>query len=240
MKWDEKIAQKWLKSQGYTNIKFEPDGNVPPDFSLNNIIGIEVRRLNQHLNKNGNNIPIEDLEFKLIPRIRTFLKQIKNKNYTNSIFLSIRYNRPLKVDKVLLGQIKEKILLNIEILNKELTFEVNDNLELKLFRSDLKLEDYIQIGSYSDRDSGGFIVSIIYENLSLILSEKDEKIRNYRNKYNFWWLLLIDRIGYGLDGMDIKQLNELPRLTTYFDKVVLVSPIDISKSYEISIKKSNA
>ena len=43
---DELRAQQWLTSQGYTDIRdLSIDGKDPPDFVVNNRIGVEVRRL---------------------------------------------------------------------------------------------------------------------------------------------------------------------------------------------------
>jgi hypothetical protein len=44
----ETLALKYLQSQGFINIKFEPDGNRPPDFLVDDTIAVEVRRLNQN------------------------------------------------------------------------------------------------------------------------------------------------------------------------------------------------
>jgi hypothetical protein len=45
---EEKITETYLKSLGFKNVVFEPDGNIPPDFSIDGGIAVEARRLNQH------------------------------------------------------------------------------------------------------------------------------------------------------------------------------------------------
>ena len=62
---EEIIAEKYFKSLGYNNIKFEPNGNRTPDFAINDQIAVEVRRLNKFHNQQ----PVEKVEFKLIPKI---------------------------------------------------------------------------------------------------------------------------------------------------------------------------
>ena len=49
MKWEEKKAHEYLKAIGSKEIKYEPDGNIPPDFVLDSKTAIEVRRLNKHI-----------------------------------------------------------------------------------------------------------------------------------------------------------------------------------------------
>jgi len=78
----------------------------------------------------------------------------------------------------------------------------------------------------SDGDSGGFIVSLIYENLKLIVAEKEEKTKNFRNKYSEWWLAVVDTIGYELSDLDLNQFNKLPKIENQFDRLLLVSARD--------------
>ena len=44
----ENIVFTYLSHQGFTDVVYEPDGNVPPDFLLDGRIAVEVRRLNQN------------------------------------------------------------------------------------------------------------------------------------------------------------------------------------------------
>jgi len=44
----ERIVYQYLSYQGFSDVAYEPDGNVPPDFLLNGRIAVEVRRLNQN------------------------------------------------------------------------------------------------------------------------------------------------------------------------------------------------
>jgi hypothetical protein len=44
----EKVAYQYLSSCGFRDIVYEPDGNIPPDFLVNDSVAVEVRRLNQN------------------------------------------------------------------------------------------------------------------------------------------------------------------------------------------------
>lgn len=44
----EAAIQRLLAHMGFTDITYEPDGNIPPDFVVNGQIAVEVRRLNQN------------------------------------------------------------------------------------------------------------------------------------------------------------------------------------------------
>jgi hypothetical protein len=43
----EKLVKIHLESLGYTDIRYEPDGNATSDFLVNGNIAVEVRRLNK-------------------------------------------------------------------------------------------------------------------------------------------------------------------------------------------------
>ena len=44
----EKLVEEFLIDRGFSNVIYEPDGKVPPDFLVNGRIAVEVRRLNQN------------------------------------------------------------------------------------------------------------------------------------------------------------------------------------------------
>jgi hypothetical protein len=43
-----KITEACLKSLGFKNVFFEPEGNRTPDFQIDGKVAVEIRRLNQH------------------------------------------------------------------------------------------------------------------------------------------------------------------------------------------------
>ena len=62
----ERIVEKYLLALELGTVVFEPDGNIPPDFSVGGRIGVEVRRLNQNYqNSNGRSQGLEELAIPL-------------------------------------------------------------------------------------------------------------------------------------------------------------------------------
>src|SRR5215471_10027052 len=70
---DESIAETFLKSLGLGTVTYEPDGNIPPDFLLDNRIAVEVRRLNENLNVGGQIQGLESEDISLGKVIRAAL-----------------------------------------------------------------------------------------------------------------------------------------------------------------------
>lgn len=208
MNYDEKIAYEYL-TQNYTNdkIRFEPDGNRPPDFSINNETAIEVRRLNQNYSNQGSYKGLEELEYSLIPKIINVLKEFETDEYELSVFVNVYYRRPIKVTKKLIKAFRNKLQQQLPLKEKNLFVEVSENLIIRLTQSNIKLEKYILIGGVQDYDSGGFVLAEMERNIKLVLPEKEERIKEFYQEYNSWWLFLVDHIGYGIEESECKCLK---------------------------------
>jgi hypothetical protein len=90
--------------------------------------------------------------------------------------------------------------------------------------SSKKFKSLFVFGFISDNDKGGFVVSEVYNNLNIVLKEKQDKIAPYFSKYQEWWLILIDHVSYGLTNYDFNQLKSLPKIESSFYKTVILSP----------------
>ena len=231
MKWEEIKAKEYLESIGFQNIIYEPDGNIPPDFLIDSNIAIEVRRLNKHFDSNKSGVvePLEKLSSSLLPRIELLLEKYSNIPHNNSAYVTIIYSRPLKPSKKLIAQIKSVLdihlgyLLNFDIPR---TVKINNNLTISIWSINLRYDSAYILGAIVDEDTGGLVVSNVYKNLLLIIKEKEQKILPHFTKYNIWWLILIDLIGYGLCEYDMEQLNSLEFEKTIFKRIILLDPIN--------------
>jgi hypothetical protein len=234
MKPEEKTAKKYFDTLGFQNIEYEPDGNIPPDFLIDGSIAIEVRRLNQHHEIHTNPKPLENLEYRINPIVESIAKSFQSEDFSNSCFFAVRYSRPLEINNNLKRDIKKIFQEHLENLRLRKIYKVRENLEIELFPISNKLDNIYNMGIISDQDAGGFIVGLIHENLKLVIEEKEGKINRHRDKYPIWWLALVDTIGFGISELDLSQLNTLPTIETYFQKVILINPIEPKKSIEIN------
>jgi len=230
---DEKIAEKYLRTLGYTDIAYEPDGNIPPDFLLNGIAAIEVRKLNQHHVINGKAQPLEEVEYKLIPMLDKMLSDFEGNTHESSAFVCITYSRPVGKIRERIKEIKKVLACHLPRINQKAEYQISENIHIELLPASERYDSAYVLGAMPDMDAGGFVVSEIYSNLKIVLEEKTRKISKYRHKYNEWWLVLIDYIGHGLSERDVTHLRELPVITNGWDKVVLVSPQGNSHGFEI-------
>lgn len=227
---EEQIVIDCLIHQGYTEIEFEPDGNIPPDILVDNKIAIEVRRLNQNeIMEEGFN-GLEEDEFSVQGIMRKILQESSDETFDKSAFVGYYFNRPIPTKKEIKKYVSEILENHKSIIDEEREYVLNKYFRMNIFPSATKLNQQYQYGMSSDNDSGGFVVSLIYENLKLIIPEKDEKTSKYRERYSEWWLAVVDKIGYGLSDLDSKQFHNLPKIENSFDRLLLVSAIN-SKSF---------
>lgn len=230
---DEEIAERYLRSLGYTDIVYEPDGNIPPDFLLNGVTAIEVRKLNQHHVINGITKPLEEVEYKLIPMLDKMLNDFNGGAHESSAFVCITYSRPVGKIRERIKEIKKILVSHLPQITQKAEYKISENIHIELLPASERHDSAYILGAMPDMDAGGFVVSEIYSNLKIVLEEKTRKIAMYKHKYKEWWLVLIDYIGHSLRERDVVQLKELPVITNGWDKVILVSPQENTHGFEI-------
>lgn len=89
------------------------------------------------------------------------------------------------------------------------------------------------MGGDSDDDRGGWLLEDLEANIELCSTEKERKVRPYREKYTAWWLVLVDHIGYGLDKFDQSMFHDQVTLHHAWEKLILVNPLDPAHAFEI-------
>lgn len=215
---DEEIAKSYLNNLGFQKLEFEPNGNIPPDFSLNKKIGIEVRRLNKHFNGES----LEKIEFGEIRKIENFiLKFNSNKTFKKTHSVSIYYLRPLRFK-----QIKKKIesCLNhySENLNQNFEYNIAENFSMSILEYTERFESDFEVMFWNDENKGGVVIKDLKSNITLALKEKEEKIVKYFNEFEEWWLILINHISPNIRNQELEVLKqEIPK-SNLFKKIIIL------------------
>ena len=112
---------------------------------------------------------------------------------------------------------------------------MNDRFDLEFIGEGDDHQCLFLLGSYTDQESGGWMVSEVHRNLAIVLQQKARKIAPYRGKYSEWWLALPDYIGFGLsDPTDQSQFREMPVLVHDWNRVILINPTNLDVSFEVS------
>ncbi|MFW6030499.1 MAG: hypothetical protein ACOCRO_09655, partial [Halanaerobiales bacterium] len=188
----EEHVYDYLKSKGYTSIIFEPDGHIPPDFLVDNHYAIEVRRLNQNFINNDNYEGLEETEIPLYMKVDEILSSFDRVS-DSSWFVWFRFSRPTASLKIIEESLNSFLK---EFLEKDIKETVDAKLdcglEVKVFKAEKEYEKTFLVGGYSDLDSGGWVIKEMKKNIKICIDERSKKIEQYKQKYQEWWLFLVD------------------------------------------------
>ena len=231
----EQLAAEYLRSSGFTDIKSEPDGNIPPDLLVDGRIAVEVRRLNQNVVKPDGTT--EGLEEKFIPmwqRMMRYLPTLGSSVSGESWYVAFDMSRPLQSWRILEPMLRIELLaFKRSLVRTPRTINVTERFKVHIFRAGRPYNTFFRLGGGSDDESGGWVIGEVHRNLILCIEEKERKVAPYRDRYAEWWLVLPDHIGYALDNSDQLQFRTLPTIAHTFAKVILVNPHDPAHAFEI-------
>jgi hypothetical protein len=232
----ERLADQYLRSLGIGAVVYEPDGNIPPDFSIGGSIAVEVRRLNQNYEfPDGATQGLEQLAIPLWKRFKTYLPSLGPSINAECWYVGLDFRRPLDEWKVLRPLVDSRLRSFQSLpLRTQTSVRVTPNFSLDLIRSGKDHGSFFLLGASGDYDSGGWVMAEVERNLRLCIAEKEKKIEPYWSKYSEWWLVLADHIDYSMDPEDhpIFRAEVMPRLPSRFSKIVLIDPRDYRRAFE--------
>lgn len=236
----EKLVEIYLRHLGFTNVRYEPDGNVPPDFLVEGRVAVEVRRLNQNYDDESGNGPrgLEEAAIPLWRRIRDYLTGLGPAPASGgSWYVFYRFSRPTPAWKDLKRELDALLLPFMASASPqpfETRLKVGGDFWLEVFGSPVPKPTFFRPAGHSDEQSGGWLIGEIDANLKLCVAEKTAKVAAFRARYPEWWLVLPDQIGYGLD--DFEQALFFDQVTVQpgaFHKIILLDPRDATRAHQV-------
>ncbi len=221
----ESRVRDYLEHIGITDIKYEPDGNVPPDFLIEGQIAVEVRRLNQNTKPiNGRFEGLEQDFQRISGRIEKIASRINPRINNESWFLIIEFKRPIEEWKLVKNEIRKKLKNFSESPDRKDDSIISvPSIKIELIRASWVYEKFFVMGGIIDFDSGGWVVSEMKRNIDICMRDKEQKIKGYYHNYPNWWLILIDQISNGLSKHEQNELRHYCNKETVFDKIIIVT-----------------
>ena len=224
MKAEEQTAEDYLQGLGIGSVKFEPDGNIPPDFSVGSSTGVEVRRLNQNYLGEDGPKGLGELSIPLWKILEKGASEFDNRFDDKSYWVFAKYRRPSRESG---GETAKSIRDSLEDFlgrggQTPDEFTVNDHLKLTVYPSSPVQGRVFRLGGGIDRDSGGWLAPMYADNISYCIREKSLKIAPYEDRYDTWWLLLIDFIGWGISDREESELRSMIPSLGRFDRVIVI------------------
>jgi hypothetical protein len=235
MKTTERLVYEYLLSRGYTEIIYEPDGKVPPDFLVEGRIAVEARRLNQNYTASSRLHGLEEDAIPLWKKVEKLALSLGPPMRGRSWFLCCDFCRPIESWNQLAPKIRGALASFLTAETQEKTeIVIGNRFSLELIPASHPHPTFYVMGAQIDGDAGGWVISEIERNLQLCVREKTEKRnRNARRHYPEWWLVLADHIGYGFDDYDQTQFRKQASFVHEWDKIVLLDPLNHTRAFEV-------
>ena len=227
----ETLVREYLEGLGHQPI-FEPDGNVPPDFVLEDgKTAIEVRRLNENYASGGSTEGLEATWFPLWQRMARLLTSFGGPDDGVSYYVTYKFRRPLDW-----GITKPKIIDALASISKRSIvsterIQVTDNFGLDFIKSPEPQAEKFMLVGVIDIDSGGWTVDEFVTNLTLCVDEKSAKIAPYRSRYDHWWLCLVSHIGFGFEET-MEQVRTSCQRPASWQRIIVIDPNSIDRKLE--------
>lgn len=229
----EQVVSEYLSHRGFRDVVYEPDGNVPPDFLIDGCIAVEVRRLNQNEDTSNGHRGLENEAIPLQAKVRTLLKTLGSSD-GESWYVMYRLRRPLPPWDQLEAALRSELAEFRNNTDRQATTRmVSPRFSVTLIKAGRPHPDFFVLGGFADSDSGGFVLAELSRNIRICVTEKTRKVACVRAKYPEWWLVLVDRIGYGIDQRDHEEVRQLFQFEHSWDKILLVNPLDATQGYEL-------
>lgn len=228
----ETLANAYLESLGLGAVAYEPDGQVPPDFTIGDI-AIEVRRLNQNHETGDGYEGLESGQASILRYVEKLLPTFGPPKDDQGWWVFLTFWRPIDGKTIKRELPKALAAFHAAPDPNGLDTNLTRTFELEIRPAGIPVANHFMLGGYSDFDEGGFVASEIIRNLNICIAEKAAKIAPYQNRYGEWWLVLPDLIGPDLDADERRTIGEHVDLRT-FSRVVLIHPREPTKAFVLS------
>ena len=227
----EALAERYLVYFGFGPVRYEPDGNCPPDFVTADGTAVEVRRLNQHFDRDGESVALEHDSFPYLAGMRHVLASFGSSKGGQSWWVGFHFHRPAPLWK----KVEPKVRAALTDIDRagavtDRKIAIIRRFSITVLPCSSAQGERFLLSGYSDNDAGGWFVHEIQRNIQICVDEKTRKIARFRSQYPRWWLILVDHIGYGGSDFEAELLRERARVRHDWDRVVLLSPLDHTRA----------
>ncbi|EIZ1174022.1 hypothetical protein MOV00_004214 [Vibrio vulnificus] len=232
---EELLAKNYLESLNLSSIIYEPDGNIPPDFLVDNHIAVEVTRLNEHIKVQGVLKRLDDDSSSITAFIKNVLHDFESDLQGVNFWVTIHIKRPFGNRKTVKRKLRE-LLSSIESREAVLgqrEWYVSDGLSISFMEATpCSTKPVFMLGGISEHDIGGYVYEDVSKNVGYCVESKSSKIQPYKSKYQEWWLILIDSIAYGCYPEYIDNFKATFEKGS-FNKVIVLEAIHGQYVFEI-------
>jgi hypothetical protein len=230
----EKLVEAHFVHRGFIDVRYEPDGNVPPDFLVENRIAVEARRLSQIHIGDGTTQSLEEAAIPLFKNIAGLAAESGPPTDGRTWFLHPEFTRPVGRWRPLKRKLRRAMQAFSPDSRSGWTILYSQpGFTLEAFPASTARSRRFLMAGYGDLESGGWMIAELEKSIRHCVSEKWDKVARFRCKYPEWWLALVDHIGYTFDDFDRAVFREQLSIKHDWDRIVLVDPLNPARWFNI-------
>ena len=201
---EESIAKRWLEGQGFSDIiDLSRENRDPPDFRVENRIGVEVRRLESTTEAMRPDLVIKTIEHSLSRIIINLLEEAGEPPGGYTVYVRCETSGAPPKRKETEKIVREAIDQCLQILNEALRLGEKPKWPKWRFASGLRLRfsAYIIPGKrgkfefmwpVAHADERGWELADSVRNINHSIVTKTRKIEDKIHCYTEWWLVLVE------------------------------------------------
>jgi len=228
---DEQHAHEFLSIFDLGELKYEPLGKSTfPDFVAAGNIAIEVRRLNKQLTVEGKIEPLPESHKSNISKI--VKEELRSYGFIskNTIAVFLQYKRPFNLEKKAKRLFKTELKKQIETAIISGRFQekiyIQEGVFITLYEEKGKSTYAYKLRGIHDCDLGGNITKSRYDAMLVAINKKNDKISLVKERFDKFWLILVDYISSRVDTYSVIDLHKYPVIHTNFERIILLSKRD--------------
>jgi hypothetical protein len=220
---EEEIVGRFLEKYRFENITHEPNGNISPDFSINDGIAIEVRKLNYNYIVDGKRVGYAEEDIPKVMLIRSILKKYDKKYFAESYWVDIEFKRPFADNY---NNNKNLNCVLQEFINGSRVLPYVKQIEglgfLRIYQRKTERREMFRIAITHDDGTAEIVHQIYTGNIEYCIKEKTIKIEKEYKKFNKWWLILVDNNVDNLENDEIEMIINDVTIEKYWERVIIL------------------
>jgi hypothetical protein len=150
----EKHVAEFLRRRGHT-FSHEPDGNIPPDFLVDDRIAVEVQRLIQ--TETGRTTTLAETAIPLWRSLKKLTLELGPPTDGVSWCLYYRFRRPIGLKKLKRDLKRQLLAFRDGGSHHKTILNVGDNFKLEIRPAPRARKTFFVMLGSSDQDGGGFL-----------------------------------------------------------------------------------
>jgi len=187
-----------------------------------------LHRTIQHIKSLGMNAgvainphtPIHLLET-ILPELDLVLNMTVNPGFGAQTFIDFSYKKIKELKKLLRKKLDD--YSNNAKTNE--IIEITPSITIRIYPKKEERNSSIHLVASLDENSGGAVLQIYISNINHCIQEKTNKIKEFRKNYSEWWLVLVDKLIYGLSrSSEIEIIKQQIILPEVWQKLLIINP----------------